>query len=612
MPESGRPGVVGEPGEADAVRQRARQARADAAHAVRCLALDPAAIGGALLRTDLAGAQDVWLEWLRRRLPDSQAVRRVPAHVDDERLLGGIDLAATLRSGRAVHARGLLEEADGGVIVLSQAERLGQPLAARIAATLDRRTVSSVRGAMRSELPARFGVIALDSGVADEHCPAALSERLAVHLDLRGLALDDQDIAADERDGMDAARARLRAVHVDADALRALCAVACRCGILSLRAPWLALQLARASAALAGRTEPDGDDLQFAARVVLAPRAVVMPDAPAAEPPAEPASADASTRPPDEPDSAPAEPADDARADAGNNAAETLEDSVVEAARAAIPDGLLQQLTDAGSTRRRSGSAGRSGVSVMARRRGRPAGSRAGVPRHGTRLDVVATLRSAAPWQRVRRAQADSSHRRVHVRTADFHVRCYRQRTETVTVFALDASGSSALHRLAEAKGAIELLLADCYVRRDQVAVLAFRGRSAELLIPPTRSLVRVKRSLAGLAGGGTTPLAAGLDAARLLAGQVQRHGQTPLLVVLSDGHANVARDGRVGRVQAAEDALLAARALRAGGLNALLIDTAPRPQELARRIAEAMGARYLPMPYVDAQSLATAVQRAG
>jgi magnesium chelatase subunit D len=173
----------------------------------------------------------------------------------------------------------------------------------------------------------------------------------------------------------------------------------------------------------------------------------------------------------------------------------------------------------------------------------------------------------------------------------------------------LDASGSSALHRLAEVKGAVELLLAECYVRRDQVAVVAFRGRGAELLLPPTRSLVRAKRSLAGLPGGGGTPLASGLDAARELAEQLRRRGLAPALVVLTDGQANVARDGTGGRQRAGEEALLAARALQAGGFRVLLIDTAPRPQPQARALADAMRARYLPLPHADARALAGAVQ---
>jgi magnesium chelatase subunit D len=102
----------------------------------------------------------------------------------------------------------------------------------------------------------------------------------------------------------------------------------------------------------------------------------------------------------------------------------------------------------------------------------------------------------------------------VLIRADDFQVMRYQQRSETTTLFVVDASGSSALHRLAEAKGAVESLLADCYVRRDRVALMAFRGKGCELILPPTRSLTRAKRSLAGLPGGGGTPMATAIDAA--------------------------------------------------------------------------------------------------
>lgn len=115
------------------------------------------------------------------------------------------------------------------------------------------------------------------------------------------------------------------------------------------------------------------------------------------------------------------------------------------------------------------------------------------------RLNLIDTLRAAAPWQRLRAASAPSGPQRVQVRGSDLRVARMQQRAATATLFVIDASGSSALHRLAEAKGAVNLLLAECYVRRDQVGVIAFRGRAAEVLLPPTRSLVRAKRSLAQL-----------------------------------------------------------------------------------------------------------------
>jgi magnesium chelatase subunit D len=199
----------------------------------------------------------------------------------------------------------------------------------------------------------------------------------------------------------------------------------------------------------------------------------------------------------------------------------------------------------------------------------------------------------------------------VRVLPEDFHIHRFAQRRNTTTVFAVDASGSSALYRLAEAKGAVELLLAQCYVRRDEVAVIAFRGRAAELLLPPTRSLVRAKRALAGLPGGGGTPLALGLDAAAQVAGQVRRSGASPVVVVLTDGRANVTRAGEGGRQQAQQDALDAAVRLRALGAQTLLVDTSVRPEPAAAALAVAMGARYLALPQADAATLSNAVARA-
>jgi magnesium chelatase subunit D len=228
-------------------------------------------------------------------------------------------------------------------------------------------------------------------------------------------------------------------------------------------------------------------------------------------------------------------------------------------------------------------------------------------------MSVIDTLRAAAPWQRLRREERMRAGKGVdilvEVRHDDFRVTRYRQRSETTTIFVVDASGSAALHRLAEAKGAIELLLADCYVRRDRVAMIAFRGPRAELLLPPTRSLVRAKRGLAGLPGGGGTPLAAGIDAAVELADGVQRRGGTPVVVVLTDGRANVTREGIGGRAQATEDAVASARAFRTAELKALVVDMSPRPRPDAEKLAREMGAVYLPLPHANAAALSGAVQ---
>jgi magnesium chelatase subunit D len=185
------------------------------------------------------------------------------------------------------------------------------------------------------------------------------------------------------------------------------------------------------------------------------------------------------------------------------------------------------------------------------------------------------------------------------------------QRAGRTVIVAVDASGSQALHRLGEAKGAVELLLAASYARRDRVALLAFRGAGAELLLPPTRALARAKRLLAGLPGGGGTPLAAGLVAAQQAAESARRAGSVPTIVVLSDGRANLALDGSPGRPAAEADALVVARAIRARGIACAFVDTSPRGEPAARRVAEALGARYVALPAADARAIAGAVRHA-
>lgn len=567
---------------------------ADAAMAACLFALDPRGCG-VLLRARPGPARDAWLALLRRLWPGDRPLRRVPVGIPDSRLLGGLDLAATLAAGRAVAERGVLAECDGGAIILAMAERLEPGTAARIARAIDEGEVVLERDGLTRRLPARFGVVALDEGLAeDEVVPRGLADRLAIHLALDEALLPTRMGETD----LDAARALLPRVTADERAITALVSAGLALGIDTLRAPLHALAVARAAAALAGRSALAEDDIALAARLVLAPRATRLP--------APPEGAD--NPEPEEPPPPPPEEDPTTETDP-----RPLDDLVLEAAKAAIPPDLLADLQAGLGARRGARSAGRLGAERKARRRGRPAGTRPGALRPGERLALVETIRVAAPWQRLRRAERPASGitPRVIVRREDIRLVRFKAPTERTAIFAVDASGSAALARLAEAKGAVEMLLSDCYVRRDTVALIAFRGSAAEIVLPPTNALARARRALAGLPGGGGTPLASALDLVGKLADQVARRGRTPIAVLLTDGRANVARDGTPGRPKAEEDALAAARQLRTQRLPAILIDTAPRPQPMAQRIAAEMGARYLALPYADAERLSRAV-RAG
>jgi len=243
---------------------------------------------------------------------------------------------------------------------------------------------------------------------------------------------------------------------------------------------------------------------------------------------------------------------------------------------------------------------------LVSLQRGRPAGVRMGPLRSGARLALVETLRAAAPWQSVRRAHRAKKDgaRRIEVRREDFRIKKFVERRESTIIFCVDASGSAAFHRLAEAKGAVELLLSKAYVARTYAALIAFRGTTAEILLPPSRSLTRAKTLLSCLPGGGGTPLAAGIDAAVAIARGERAKGRTPLIVFLTDGQANIARDGTAARTRAHEDSLVGARSLGVQKISAIFIDTAPRPREQGPQIAGAMGARYLALPRVEAANV--------
>ena len=591
-------------------------------------AVDPCGLGGVALRAPAGQPRDDWLALLKGLLPADTPYRRIPLNINDAALLGGLDLGATLNAGRPIAQQGVLAHADGGVVLLAMAERLPLATAARIAAVLDTQSVAIERDGLALKLPARLGVVALDEGIDDEQVPAALLDRLAFLMPLAPNAPSDSGgglsgEAADwQAKDIAFARTLLPRISVPDDAVQALCAAAWALGVHSLRAPIFAVRVARCAAALDGLLEVNGEHIALAARLVLAPRATQLP----------PASDQADDQPNDQQskeqeqqsEEQSEEDFEEQKADQPEPPAATeppissgqaLADSVLDAVQAAIPAGLLAALRIGQAAKARTQAAGRSGAAQKSQTRGRPLGARRGEPSAGARLNILETLRAAAPWQKLRQREAlqltGKSYKRIHVRREDFHVTRFKQRSQTTTVFVVDASGSSALNRLAEAKGAVELLLADCYVRRDHVAVLAFRGKTAELLLPPTRSLARAKRSLAGLPGGGGTPLATAIDAARELTEQIRRRGETPIVVLLTDGRGNIARDGSPGRAKAAVDSAAAARQLRQAGITALLLDTSAQPDAAAQALANELGAAYVPLPHAGAQAVSRVVQLA-
>lgn len=582
----------------DSAERSPPDAWGEAVKVAALFAVDPAGLGGVVLRGLPGPVRDRWLSLLQTLLPEDTRLRRVPVHASDGRLLGGLDLSATLRAGHPIAEKGLLADADGDILLLTMAERLPAYKARLIAGVLDQGEVHLERDGFASREASRFGVVALDESIEDEDRPSpALRDRLAFDIDLDGLF--HRDILGTEitRDAVAAAREHERRSVVDEALIEALTGTAAALGIPSLRAPLLALRAAMASAALNGRDEVDAEDAALAVRLVLLHRANRLP----AEPEQDDQEVDDQPQPDDLPEN-----------EEENAGDRPLEDQLLEAALAALPEGLLDSLKLSAKRGAQTRLQGKAGSRRIGGKRGRPAGVRTGKPGGGKRLNVIETLRAAAPWQPLRKRQRPGvDQARIDVRPEDFRIIRLKERRQTTTIFVVDASGSSAFERLAEAKGAIELLLAECYTRRDQVALLAFRGDAAELLLPPTRSLVRAKRGLAGLPGGGGTPLAAAVQASYQLADAISRRGETPLLVFLTDGRANIARDGTPGRKQALAETLSLGHELSAAGHTALVIDISNRPGPEAERLAASLGGRYLPLPRADARSLSEAVMTA-
>jgi magnesium chelatase subunit D len=199
----------------------------------------------------------------------------------------------------------------------------------------------------------------------------------------------------------------------------------------------------------------------------------------------------------------------------------------------------------------------------------------------------------------------------------DLHIKKFRSKAGTLFCFVVDASGSMALHRMRQAKGAVNTLLQQAYVHRDQVALLAFRGESAELLLPPSQSVELAKRALDVLPTGGGTPLAAALLAAYNVAEQASSRGiHRTTVVLITDGRPNVplrpdpeaSKQQRLD--QARDEVQRLAGKLRAAGIGAVVIDTQRSfvSRGEAQQLAAWLGGRYVYLPQGRGDQIAQAV----
>jgi magnesium chelatase subunit D len=537
----------------------------DATWVAGLLAMDGKRFGGVVIHEDVVDA------FTTAYVEAGSTFHTIPSSLAVDALTGAIDLASTLAMGKPVMTQGLLSS--DAKLLVRRAERLDQACVSVMAQALDRHELLMIAVTNFTDEDSVFS--------------AKLEERLSFRVEDEAEPVWTETI-------IKKARKTFHNIQVEPRWIKDLCEVALSLGVASPRAVLQALAASKGIAALKGLKVVDEACVAMAARLVLAHRAQHLP---MQQP--EDQEGEASPPPPEQTDATDA------------NTPQKPEDAeiILEAIKSALPPHLLAMAADGLGKK----AAGRNAKSAAARKaagtRGRRIGHKRASSLAGQRLDVLATLRNAAPWQVLRRKYGGSD--RMIVTRDDFRVARIKQKNEATAIFAVDASGSTAFQRLAEAKGAVETILAECYVRRDRVALVAFRSKKAEVLLPPTRSLERAKRALAGLPGGGGTPLASGLDEACALALQVRRAGGNPIVIMLTDGRGNVTREGEGNKVKALEEAEAAAKLFASEGFDAMVIDVSSEPQKSARLLASNMKARYLPMPRASATDIARPIASA-
>jgi magnesium chelatase subunit D len=573
--------------------------------ALLLLAVEPR-LRGIAFAGPAGSGKSALLHGLAALLPDLP-FEMLPLGSDEEALLGGLDLEATLARGARVVRHGLLARADGGLLAAEDCNLLPEGTVNLLLGALDAGEVRIEREGLSLRSPCRLRLVATFDP-AEGPPRAHLLDRVGLIVPLPRLApagargeivrrhlspaadLWEEDLAV-LRDVIAVARESLGDIRLSEPQARELTRAAVALGVQGHRADLFAQLAARASAALALRDAVQREDLELAVRLVLVPRATQQPTAPPTEPPP------ATETPPQSSEDSPPDPPTEPPADGDVE----LTEEVLAALAIDLPD-VLATLPFRSARGGRSGSRGSTDGT-----RGRHVTSVPGTPREG-RLDVIATLRAAARWQRLR----PHGVRQVVVRGEDIRIKRFRDKAGALFVFAVDASGSMALNRMRQAKGAVHALLEKAYVNRDRVALMSFRGQGAELLLPPTGSVELLRRAVDQIPTGGGTPLAATLVAALEVAQQARRRGlHNVVLVLLTDARANVGL--KADRAGVEDELRQLALLTAASGLKALVIDTQRSylSQGSAQKLATWLGGQYLYLPGASGATIAAAAQSA-